>query len=297
MAQLINGKAVAELLRTQLTKTVAAMTVKPKLSIIIVGDRPDSASYVRMKTDACKEVGIISEDLRYPATVSQSELANKITELNNDPEVNGILVQLPLPSHINESALLELVSIDKDVDGFHTVNVGKLVQNDPSRVLPCTPAGCIYLLDHYNIPIEGKRAVVIGRSNIVGIPVSLLLMQRNATVTICHSRTQHLPEILKQADIVVAACGRARMVKAEWLKPGAAVIDVGVNQIEDSSRKSGYRLVGDVDFDAAKEVVGYISPVPRGVGPMTVAMLLNNVVLLKQRAEHINFSQQALIEE
>ena len=285
MAQIIDGKSVAEELRKQLTEKVNTMINKPKLSIIIVGNRPDSASYVRMKTNACKEVGILSEDIHYPDTVPQQDLEEKIADLNSDPSVHGILVQLPLPAHIDERKILELIDIKKDVDGFHTVNVGKLIQNDTSRVLPCTPAGCIYLLDYYNISIEGKRVAVIGRSNIVGIPVSILLMQRNATVTICHSRTRNLPEILQQADIVVAACGRPQMVKADWLKPGVVVIDVGVNQIEDKTRKSGKRLVGDVDFDQAKAVASYITPVPRGVGPMTVAMLMYNVVTLKERSE------------
>jgi 5,10-methylene-tetrahydrofolate dehydrogenase/methenyl tetrahydrofolate cyclohydrolase len=230
-----------------------------------------------MKKKACAEVGITSFGHDVPADVSQEELLKIVQDLNANPEVHGILVQLPLPDHIDEEEILGAVSLDKDVDGFHPINIGRLSmkRRDPLYA-PCTPKGCIELLDRMGVEIEGKRAVVLGRSNIVGLPVAMLLLHRNATLTVCHSRTKDLPGVVREADILIAAVGRAEMVRADWVKPGAVVIDVGVNAVDDPTREKGYRLTGDVAFDEVKEVASMITPVPGGVGPMTIAMLLRN---------------------
>jgi 5,10-methylene-tetrahydrofolate dehydrogenase/methenyl tetrahydrofolate cyclohydrolase len=214
-----------------------------------------------------------------PADASQEEIEAVVRRLNDDPDIHGILVQLPLPNHIDEEKILSLISLEKDVDGFHPLNIGRLSMKgrDP-LFIPCTPAGCIELLVRSGVEIEGKEAVVLGRSNIVGLPVSMLLLHRNATVTICHSRTKDLPATCRQADILVAAVGRPEMVKADWVKPGAAVIDVGINRVEDATKKRGYRLVGDVDFEDVNQVAGYLTPAPGGVGPMTIAMLMWNTL-------------------
>ncbi len=282
-AKLIDGKAIAATIRGEIKAEVDAMKAKtgkvPGLAAVLVGERKDSQTYVRMKKRACEEVGITSFGYDLPADISQEDLLDVVRELNNNPDVHGILVQLPLPDHIDDEEILGAISLEKDVDGFHPLNIGRLSmkRRDPLFV-PCTPRGCIELLDRSGVTIEGKNAVVLGRSNIVGLPVAMLLLHRNATVTICHSRTQNLPEVVRGADIVIAAVGRAQMVQADWLKPGATVIDVGVNAVDDPTAKKGYRLVGDVDFDAAKEVAGMITPVPGGVGPMTIAMLLKNTL-------------------
>lgn len=291
---LIDGNAIAATIRGELAVKVAEMKetlgVTPGLAVVLVGERRDSATYVRMKKKACTEIGIESIGIDLPADVTQEELIAKVEELNKDPKINGILVQLPLPGHINEQVVLDCISQDKDVDGLHPLNVFQLTNtkthggrqswkfDDIQFHVSCTPQGCIELLDRSGVTIEGKNAVVIGRSNIVGIPVSMLLMQRNATVTIAHSRTKDIAATVGNADIVVAAVGRAHFVKKEWLKPGAVVIDVGINSVDDASKKSGYRLVGDVDFDGCKEVASLITPVPGGVGPMTIAMLMRNTV-------------------
>jgi 5,10-methylene-tetrahydrofolate dehydrogenase/methenyl tetrahydrofolate cyclohydrolase len=283
MAKLIDGKEIAATIRGELGEKVVALKTKygkvPGLAVVLVGDRKDSATYVRMKKKACKEVGIAPFDFEKPGDVSQDELVTLIKDLNANPEVHGILVQLPLPDHIDEELVLSEISIEKDVDGFHPLNIGKLSMKgrDPLFV-PCTPKGCITLIERMGFEISGKNAVVIGRSNIVGIPVAMLLLERNATVTICHSRTADVTEHLKKADIVVAAVGRAEMVKGEMLKPGCVVIDVGINSVDDATKKRGYRLVGDCHFDSCKEVAAAITPVPGGVGPMTIAMLLSNTV-------------------
>ncbi len=282
-AKLIDGKAIAATIRGEIKAEVDAMKAKtgkvPGLAAVLVGERKDSQTYVRMKKRACEEVGITSFGYDLPADISQEDLLDVVRELNNNPDVHGILVQLPLPDHIDDEEILGAISLEKDVDGFHPLNIGRLSmkRRDPLFV-PCTPRGCIELLDRSGVTIEGKNAVVLGRSNIVGLPVAMLLLHRNATVTICHSRTQNLPEVVRGADIVIAAVGRAQMVQADWLKPGATVIDVGVNAVDDPTAKKGYRLVGDVDFEAAKEVAGMITPVPGGVGPMTIAMLLKNTL-------------------
>jgi 5,10-methylene-tetrahydrofolate dehydrogenase/methenyl tetrahydrofolate cyclohydrolase len=235
--------------------------------------------YVRMKHRRCEKVGIHSIGIEMPQDATQEAVEAKVEELNADPAVHGILVQLPLPDHLDEEAVLNTIRLEKDVDGFHPVNIGRLAMKGRTPLFaPCTPQGIIELIDSTGVAIEGKEAVILGRSNIVGLPVSMLLLKRNATITICHSRTQDLPEVVRRADILVAAVGRAEMVKKDWVKPGAVVIDVGINQVDDPTRKRGYRLVGDVDFDAVKEVAGWITPVPGGVGPMTIAMLLSNTV-------------------
>lgn len=282
-AQIIDGKAIAATIRGEIAAEVEKMKAQygrvPGLAAVLVGERKDSQTYVRMKKKACAEVGITSFSYDLPADISQDKLLDIVKDLNANPDVHGILVQLPLPDHIDDETILGAISIEKDVDGFHPLNIGRLSmkRRDPLFV-PCTPRGCIELLDRTGIEIEGKRAVVLGRSNIVGLPVAMLLLHRNATLTICHSRTRNLPDVVREADILVAAVGRAQMVKGDWIKPGAAVIDVGVNAVDDPTKKKGYRLVGDVDFDEAKEVAGYITPVPGGVGPMTIAMLLRNTL-------------------
>lgn len=295
MSNLINGTEIAGTIRAELKTAVDEMqaqhNMSPGLAVVLVGERKDSATYVRMKKKACAEIGIRSIGIDLPADCTQAELVTKVDELNNDPSIDGILVQLPLPSHIDEQTVLDCISQDKDVDGLHPLNVANLANTKthaPGKSawsfdsidfhVSCTPQGCIELLDRSGVVIEGKDAVVLGRSNIVGIPVALLLMQRNATVTILHSRTQNLEDKIRNADIVVAAVGRAEMVKGDWLKPGAVVIDVGINAKDDATKKAGYRLVGDVDFESCKETAGLITPVPGGVGPMTIAMLCRNVV-------------------
>jgi len=238
-----------------------------------------------MKQKACEKLGIRSFGYTLPEDSTQEEVEKLVKELNANPEVNGILVQLPLPSGLDEESVLNAISIDKDVDGFHPVNIGRLAQKGREPLfVPCTPDGSIYLIQKMGIPIEGANAVVLGRSNIVGMPVALLLVGLNATVTICHSRSRDLPGICRQADILIAAVGRPEMVKKDWVKPGATVIDVGTNRIDDPSKEKGYRLVGDVDFDEVKEVAGAISPSPDGVGPMTITMLLRNTVRAAKKA-------------
>jgi methylenetetrahydrofolate dehydrogenase (NADP+) / methenyltetrahydrofolate cyclohydrolase len=282
-AQIIDGKLIAQQVRDEVAANVAERTAagkqKPTLATVLVGDRPDSAAYVASKQKACAELGMGSISQRLPADMTQDELEKLIKSLNDDQAVNGILVQLPLPSHLNEERVLQLISIEKDVDGFSPINIGRLAQKgrDPLFV-PCTPYGCIYLLEKAGVKIEGANAVVLGRSNIVGMPAALLLIGKNATVTVCHSRTKDLPAVVRQADILIAAIGRTEMVRGDWIKPGAAIIDVGINSVPDATRKSGHRLVGDVCFEEAREVAGYITPVPGGVGPMTIAMLMKNTL-------------------
>jgi 5,10-methylene-tetrahydrofolate dehydrogenase/methenyl tetrahydrofolate cyclohydrolase len=287
-AKIIDGAAIAAEIRSQIADEVAQMVrehgVRPGLATVLVGENPASQTYVRMKQRACEEVGIQSFGHKLPEEATQEEVEELIRQLSADPAVHGILVQLPLPRHLNEDAILGTVALEKDVDGFHPVNIGRLaMKNREPLFIPCTPHGVIVLLERAGVQFEGARAVVLGRSNIVGLPVSLLLLHRNATVTICHSRTQNLPEVTRQADILVAAVGRPQMVRGDWVKPGAVVIDVGVNRVEDPTAKRGYRLVGDVAFDEVKEVAAAITPVPGGVGPMTIAMLLQNTLNAARR--------------
>ena len=289
-AQLIDGKAIAQKVREEVAVEVAKRTAEgkpqPTLATVLVGDRPDSATYVASKQKACAELGMGSVSHNLPGDATQEQVESLVKQLNADPTVNGILVQLPMPGHLDEERVLSLISIEKDVDGFSPLNIGRLAQKGREPLfVPCTPYGCIYLLDQAGVKIEGANAVVLGRSNIVGMPAALLLIGRNATVTVCHSRTRDLPGVVRQADIIIAAIGRMEMVRGDWIKPGAAVIDVGINEKPDPTRKSGRRLVGDVNFEEAKEVAGYITPVPGGVGPMTIAMLMRNTLRAAQIQE------------
>jgi len=273
-ARILDGKSLAAQVRAAVKKEVAALSqrgIRPGLAVVLAGDSPASRVYVRNKARACEETGVRSELYELPAGVSEEALLDRVLALNDDPDVHGILVQLPLPRHVNAYKVLETVSPAKDIDGFHTANLGALVAGVP-HLVPCTPAGVMRLLDHAGVQLAGARAVVIGRSNIVGKPLALLLLGRDATVTVCHSKSRDLPEIARSADVLVAAVGRAKLVTAAMVKPGACVIDVGVNRLADGS------LCGDVDFAAASEVAGSITPVPGGVGPMTIAMLLENCV-------------------
>ena len=273
MAIIIDGRQVAKTTRANLAKEIAEFSqntgIVPGLAAVLVGGDPASEIYVRNKRKACTEVGIYSEEHKLAEETTEEELLTLVESLNNDENIHGILVQLPLPKHINVTRVLRTVSPLKDVDGFHHSNVGLLVEGNP-RFVPCTPLGIIVMLDAYDIPIEGKEAVVIGRSNIVGKPISLLLLHRHATVTTCHSRTQNIGEVISRADIIVAALGRAKFVTADMVKEGAAVIDVGINRTDEG------KLVGDVDFENVQDKASFISPVPGGVGPMTIAMLLQN---------------------
>nr|AFK33635.1 unknown [Medicago truncatula] len=289
MATVIDGKAVAQTIRSEITDEVRLLSEKygkvPGLAVVIVGNRQDSESYVRTKRKACADLGIKNFDIDLPEQISEAEVIKHVHQLNADPNVHGILVQLPLPKHINEEKVLTEISLEKDVDGFHPLNIGKLAMKgrDPLFV-PCTPKACLELLSRSGVSIKGKRAVVVGRSNIVGLPVSLLLLKADATVTIAHSHTSQPEDIIREADIVIAAARQAKMIKGSWIKPGAAVIDVGTNSVDDPTRKAGYRLVGDVDFEEASKVAGWITPVPGGVGPMTVTMLLKNTLESAKRS-------------
>jgi methylenetetrahydrofolate dehydrogenase (NADP+)/methenyltetrahydrofolate cyclohydrolase len=271
-ARILDGKSLAAQVRAAVKREVAALAqrgIRPGLAVVLAGDDPGSRVYVRNKVRACEETGVRSELYELPASVSEEALIDRVLALNDDPDVHGILVQLPLPKQIDEHRVLATVSPAKDVDCFHAMNLGALLAGRP-RMLPCTPAGVMRLLEHGAIPVAGSHAVVIGRSNIVGKPLALLLLQKDATVTICHSKTRDLENVARSADILVAAVGRAKLVTASMVKPGACVIDVGVNRLRDGS------LAGDVDFAAVAEVAGAITPVPGGVGPMTIAMLLEN---------------------
>ena len=276
MAEIISGKIVSEKLRAELRDEIAVYKSKtgisPGLAVVVVGRDPASAVYVRNKHKACLEVGIESYQIEYPDGISEDELLRKIDELNADPKVNGILVQLPLPENISEQRVIERISPKKDVDAFHPENVGRIMIGNYS-FLPCTPSGIIALMDHYGIEISGKKCAVIGRSNIVGKPMALLLTERNGTVTLCHSRTNNLKDICRESDIIVVAIGRAEFLTADMVKPGAVIIDVGINRLQ-----SG-KLVGDVAFDEVSNVASMITPVPGGVGPMTITTLLKNTLL------------------
>ena len=282
-AQIIDGKLIAAQVREAVAATGAKRTAagkkQPVLATVLVGDRPDSAAYVSSKGKACQELGMGSISEHLPADASQEQVEALVKRLNADPGVNGILVQLPMPSQIDEEKVLSLINIEKDVDGFSPLNIGRLAQKGREPLfVPCTPYGCIYLLEQAGVKIEGANAVVLGRSNIVGMPAALLLIGKNATVTVCHSRTKDLAGEVRRADILIAAIGKTQMVRGDWVKPGAAVIDVGINSVPDATKKSGHRLVGDVCFEEAKEVAGFITPVPGGVGPMTIAMLMRNTL-------------------
>jgi 5,10-methylene-tetrahydrofolate dehydrogenase/methenyl tetrahydrofolate cyclohydrolase len=282
-AKIINGTAIAKEIREKAAEDVAALIADgyppPGLATVLVGVDPASQVYVGMKQRMCKRLGIESFGYTLPADAGQDEVENQVRELNENPLVNGILVQLPLPKHLDEESVLRTISVEKDIDGFHPINIGRLAQKGREPLfVPCTPDGCMTLIEHTGIPFEGANAVVLGRSNIVGMPAALLLVKRNATVTICHSRTKDLPAICREADILIAAVGRVEMVKKDWVKPGATVIDVGTHRVDDATKEKGYYLTGDVAFDEVKEVAGAVSPSPGGVGPMTIAMLMRNTV-------------------
>ncbi|MCD6393534.1 MAG: bifunctional methylenetetrahydrofolate dehydrogenase/methenyltetrahydrofolate cyclohydrolase FolD [Planctomycetes bacterium] len=289
-ARIIDGKQVAADMRAELKVEVAKLKedgIVPGLAVVLVGEDPASKSYVTAKERACEEIGIYSNDNRLPADTGQAELMALVDKLNKDPKINGILVQLPLPKHLDESEVLLAIDPAKDVDGFHPVNVGKMVVGEEA-FLPCTPHGIIQLLVRSGVKIEGAEVVIVGRSNIVGKPIANMLIQKNdtgnATVTVCHTRTKNLAEHVRRADIIIAAAGRPNTVTADMVKEGAVVIDVGVNRVEDATKKRGYRLVGDVDFAAVSEKASLITPVPGGVGPMTITMLLFNTVASAKQA-------------
>ena len=279
-AQLIDGKAIGAAVRAEIRERAAKFTartgIRPCLVAVLVGEDPASRLYVRNKGKACVEAGMLSRQIDLPATTPEKELLDLVAQLNADDSVHGILVQLPLPDQIDESKVIEAVAPSKDVDGFHPVNAGRLLIGEPGFI-PCTPFGILKLLEYEKVDLKGKHAVVVGRSNIVGKPVALLLLSRHATVTICHSRTQDLPGVVRSADVVIAAVGKAEMVRGSWIKPGAVVIDVGINRLPDG------RLVGDVAFEEARAVAGMITPVPGGVGPMTITMLLHNTLEAARR--------------
>ena len=283
-AKIIDGKQIAQDMREEIKAEVVQLKEKgivPGLGVILVGEDPASQSYVTAKERTCEELGIYSDNNRLPADSTQEDLIALVKKMNEDPKINGILVQLPLPKHLNEAEVLMTIDPAKDVDGFHPVNVGKMMVGEKG-FLPCTPHGVVQLLARSGVKIEGAHVVVVGRSNIVGKPVANMLLQKNvnanATVTVCHTRTKDIALFTKQADIIIAAAGRPNTITADMVKEGVAVIDVGVNRVDDPGRKKGYRLVGDVDFEAVKEKASVITPVPGGVGPMTITMLMYNTV-------------------
>ena len=271
-ARILDGKSLAAQIRAAVKREVEALSqrgIRPGLAVILAGDNPASRVYVRNKVRACEETGVRSQLFELPASVSEEALIDRVLALDDDEEVHGILVQLPLPKHIDSRKVLAAVSPAKDVDAFHALNLGALLEGHP-RLLPCTPAGVMRLIEHANLPLAGSHAVVVGRSNIVGKPLALLLLQKDATVTICHSKSRDLESLTRSADILIAAIGRPKLIGPRMVKPGACVIDVGVNRLSDGS------LCGDVDFAPVAEIAGWITPVPGGVGPMTIAMLLEN---------------------
>lgn len=279
MAILIDGKFIAGKIRGEIAVEInrlESLGIKPGLAVVLVGDNPASKVYVSMKEKACRDVGIFSDEYKLPEDTCEKELVDLINKLNGKDDIHGILIQLPLPKHINESKILEAISPDKDVDGFHPYNVGRLITGKPV-FQPCTPFGIMTMLKESGIDLAGKEVVVVGRSNIVGKPVAFMCLQQHATVTLCHSKTKNLPDKIKMADVLIAAVGQPEMIKGDWIKEGAVVIDVGVNRLDDG------RLVGDVEFSVASYRASYITPVPGGVGPMTITMLLYNTLQSAKR--------------
>ena len=279
--KLLDGKLVSQVMKDKLKPRIGILQqhdIVPSLGVILVGDRIESRTYVNMKRKTCEQLGVLCIIKRFNDMVDEKILIQEINDFNKNDDIHGILVQLPLPSHIDTTRILDCVSYHKDVDGFHPTNAGKLSQNNNPLFLPCTPRGCMELLNYYNIDVKGKNATIIGCSNLVGLPLSLLLLHKDATVTICHLLTKDTRAMVQRADIVLACCGCAHLVKKDWVKEGAIIIDVGINRVDDSTRKRGYRLVGDVDFENVKDKVDYITPVPGGVGPMTIATLMTQVV-------------------
>ena len=282
MPLILDGTATQQVIKSELADKITILKergVCPGLGIVQVGDRKDSDTYIRMKGKACNDLGIHFVHKRHEESIAMDDLVESIECLNNDKDIHGIIVQLPLPVHLDESVVLSAVSKEKDVDGFHPENMGNVSLNRLENCMaPCTPSGCIELLDRSNIDLNGKNVVVLGRSNIVGLPMALLALHRNATVSICHSKTENIQEITSKADVLVCACGRREMVTADWIKDGCVIVDVGINAVDDPSKKRGYRLVGDVDYNSVVDKVSAITPVPGGVGPMTIAMLLSHTV-------------------
>jgi methylenetetrahydrofolate dehydrogenase (NADP+) / methenyltetrahydrofolate cyclohydrolase len=288
VAHIIEGQQVAQRIRAQVAQHAADFKEKygfaPGLGVVMAGDNPASQMYVRMKQRACAEAGIESFTTLVDANTPHEEVEAAVKAYNDDKSIHGILVQLPLPSQVDEEKVLAQVSLDKDVDGFHPINIGALAMKGREPTFtPATPTGCMILIEETGVPISGANAVVLGRSNIVGLPMAMMLLKANATVTICHSRTRDLAGVIRQADILVAAIGQPKFVKGDWIKPGAVVIDVGTNSVADPTHPRGTRLVGDVDFAEALDVAGYITRVPNGVGPMTIAMLLHNTMKAARR--------------
>ena len=288
-ATIIDGKAIAETIRAEIADEIRALVARgaraPGLAVVIVGARKDSQTYVRMKRKACEEVGIESFHAELPESASEEEVLAVVRGFNADARVDGILVQLPLPKHVDEERVLGAISLEKDVDGFHPENIGKLAMKGHEPLfVPCTPKGCVELLKRTGVELSGKNAVVVGRSNIVGMPAAMLLMKENCTVTVVHSKTKDPKKICREADVIIAAAGSAEMIKQDWVKRGAVVIDVGTNGVDDKTKKAGYRLVGDVDFEGVSKVASAITPVPGGVGPMTICMLLSNTLAGAKRA-------------
>ena len=283
--ELLDGTKIANEILDDLKNQVENLKKKGVdvcLGIILVGNRKDSESYVRMKKKRCQEIGITNFDVQLPENITEEELLEHVERMNQNPFIHGMLVQLPLPPHINSERVISKVSVEKDVDGFHPINFANLaLQRQPEKtIFPCTPEGIVYLLDSYQIPVEGKDVVVVGKSNIVGLPMALMMMHNGATVTVCHSKTKNLKQKTSKGDILIVACGQPEMITSEYVKEGAVVIDVGINSVEDKTRKCGYRIVGDVNFEFVEEKCTYLTPVPGGVGPMTIAMLLAHTVKL-----------------
>ena len=276
---IINGKEIADTILLEIKTEIEKLLNKPVLAVIQIGDKKESSIYIKKKREACELVGIKSQVINFDTNVTNDEICNQIDNLNNNTNINGILIQLPIPEYLNEVLVLGRINYLKDVDGFHPHNMGNLAMNDRiPPLIPCTPNGCLELLKREGVEIEGKHAVIVGKSNIVGLPMSLLLMKENATVTVCHDKTKNIKEHTMKADILITACGQPKMIKSDWIKSGVVIIDIGINPIKDNSKKNGYRLVGDVDFNDVQEKADKITPVPCGVGPMTVAMLLSNTL-------------------
>ena len=288
MSKIIDGAVISNNIKEHLSQVIKDMPRKPGLGIILVGEKEDSKIYVKMKNNACKQVGIINYDICLPENVSEKIVIETIENMNNNSNIDGILIQLPLPKHLNKNNILNKVSINKDVDGFHVNNMGKLLINDINfNTVPCTPLGCLRLIEEYNIELEGKEVVVLGCSTIVGLPLSIMLLHKGATVTICHDKTKNIYEHTKKADILICATGNPGLVNGDHIKEGVVIIDIGISKVVDTTAEKGYRIVGDVDYDSVIDKVSMITPVPGGVGPMTIAMLLEQTVELSFNNQNI----------
>jgi 5,10-methylene-tetrahydrofolate dehydrogenase/methenyl tetrahydrofolate cyclohydrolase len=288
---LLDGKQISEELDKEYLIEIEELkknNITPCLSVILVGDRPDSLSYIKMKKKKCDKLGIGILILKMNENINEIDIIEQIETFNKDMNIHGIIVQLPLPEHIITDNVLDKIDINKDVDGFHYSNIGKMTLNKEVLFKPCTPEGCLTLLDKYNIDLFGKDIVIIGKSNIVGLPLSIMLMHKEATVTVCHIHTKNIENKVKNADVLFVACGCPKLIKKEWLKKDVIIVDIGINKIEDKNKKSGFRLVGDVDFENCKEVASYITPVPNGIGPMTVSILIKHTIMSCFRLNLLN---------